>query len=169
MWYHFKLYKDMKTNTDDTLIFSNRKAAFNFDVIKTYTAGIVLYGDETSSLKNKNGSISETFCYIDNGEIFIKNMYIKSKPGVVFREDTSERRDRKLLLNKKEIKQLKEEVEQQGMTIIPLKLIRNNKRLYKVIIGLCKGKKMYDKRNDLKEKDIERDIRSKLKQYRYDD
>lgn len=155
----------MKTNTDETLIFSNRKAAFNFDVLKTYTAGIVLYGDEVSSLRTRNGGISETFCYIENGEMFIKNMYIKGKPGVVFRDDNSERRDRKLLLNKKEIEKLKEEVEQQGMTIIPLKLIRNNRQLYKVVIGLCKGKKMYDKRNDLKKKDIERDLQQRLKNY----
>ena len=150
----------MKQENSNILI-QNRKATFNYEVVDTYMAGIVLYGDEVKSLKAHNGTISEAYCYINNGECFITNMYIKGNP-CVFRKDNDETRLRKLLLNKKEINNLKEKVEKNGMTIIPLKVI-TNKRLIKVILGLCKGKKLYDKRNSIKERDIQREIDREFK------
>lgn len=150
----------MKQHNSNILI-QNRKANFNYEIIDTYTAGIVLYGDEVKSLKSSNGTISEAYCYINNEECFITNMYIKSNP-CAFRNDKDETRLRKLLLNKKEIKYLKEKIEKNGMTIIPLKII-TVRNLIKVIIGLCKGKKNYDKRNAIKERDIQRDINREFK------
>lgn len=150
----------MKKETTNILV-QNRKATFNYEIIDTYMTGIVLYGDEVKSIKSHNGTISESYCYINNGECFITNMYIKSNPST-FRKDNDETRLRKLLLNKKEITSLKEKLEKKGMALIPLKVI-NHHNLVKVILGLCKGKKLYDKRNDIKERDIRRDIDRELK------
>lgn len=144
-----------------TILVQNRKANFNYEIIDTYMTGIVLYGDEVKSLKAHNGTISESYCYINEGECFITNMYIKGNPCAI-RKDKDEMRLRKLLLNKKEIVYLKEKIDKNGMTLIPLKVI-NHKGFVKLIIGLCKGKKLYDKRNSIKERDIQKEIDRNLK------
>lgn len=145
------------------VILENRKARFNYEILETFTAGIQLFGDEVVSLRSHSGSITEAYAYVSEGECFITNMYIKSPGNIMFRT-IDETRTRKLLLNKKEIKYLQSKVEISGMTIVPLKLIKY-KNLYKVILGLAKGKKNYDKRQTIKERDIKRDIDTKLKHF----
>lgn len=142
-------------------ISENRKAKFNYNIEETYTCGIQLFGDEVVSLRNRTVSISESFCIIHNNECFINNMYIKAHENLIFR-DKDETRQRKLLLHKREILKLAKKIERAGYTIIPLKIIKV-KNLYKVVIGLAKGKKIYDKRETIKSRDIERDTMKELK------
>lgn len=144
-------------------IFENRKAKYNYSILETYTCGIELYGDEVVSLRNRTCSITEAFCVINKGECFINNMYIKAPSNIMFRT-ADETRSRKLLLHKKEIIKLDEKVAQAGLTIVPLKIVKV-KNLYKIIIALAKGKKLYDKRETIKERDINRDLAKQLKSY----
>ena len=145
------------------IISENRKAKFNYFIEDTYTCGIQLFGDEVVSLRNRTCSISESFCIINNGECFINNMYIKSPNNIMFRT-VDETRQRKLLLHKHEILKLNNKIEKAGYTIIPLKIIKV-KNLYKVVIGLVKGKKLVDKRDTIKKRDIERELQKSIKQY----
>lgn len=150
--------KEIKTIT------TNKKAFHNYSVEDEYTAGIVLLGCEIKSIRSGETNISDSYCVFQNGnELFIKNMYIKpygNRDGFTFKLDPT--RDRKLLLTKHELRKLKQKVSQKGMTIVPLKVIINEGGYCKVIIGLCKGKHTYDKREDLKQKDIKRDIEREL-------
>lgn len=132
----------------------NRKAHFNYEILESFTAGIVLTGSEVKAIRNGKITISESFCTIDNNEVFVKNSNISIKESTFFSSNPT--RDRKLLLNKTEIKRLKRGVEQKGNTIIPLRLFVNEKGFIKVEIALCRGKKNYDKRETIKERDLER-------------
>lgn len=136
----------------------NRKAHFDYHIIKEYTAGLILKGSEVKSLRFGNANISEAFLYEKNGEIWITNMWI-DKYTQAFYTNHDERRERKLLLNKKEILEIKSEVESGGLTLIPLKVLTINNK-FKLIFGIAKGKKNWDKRNTIKSRDIERDIRN---------
>lgn len=139
----------------------NRKARHEFDVEKTFEAGIVLKGTEVKSLRNGKASLQESFAYLQNGEVWLRNMYIKRyEQGSYYNHD--ERRSRKLLLNKREIAELDKAVTQQGYTIVPLKLYFK-KGYAKVLIGLARGKKKYDKRQDIKERDMKRELDRKVK------
>lgn len=140
----------------------NRQAFFNYEVIERFEAGVQLMGSEVKSLKAGNGNMSEAFCVFVGGELFIKNMHITEykESGKLNHVPL---RDRKLLLHKKELSKLSSLVATKGLTIIPLKVYVNNKSLIKVEIGLCKGKKTYDKRESLKAKDIDRDIKRTIK------
>ncbi len=132
----------------------NRKARFNYFIEKTYEAGIVLSGTEIKSIRKGSANFNDAYISINNGEAFIKNMYIaKYEEGNRFNHD--ERRDRKLLLHKNEIKKLQSEVETAGYTIVPLKLYFNG-NYAKVEIALAKGKKLYDKRETIKKRDLDR-------------
>lgn len=134
----------------------NRKAYHEYQVLKEYTAGIQLCGSEVKSLRANNANITDAYVYISNNEVFIKNAYI-SKYNESSYLNHDERQDRKLLLHKKEINELTRKVKDVGMTIIPLEIFLLNGR-YKVKIGLCKGKKLWDKRESLKEKDLKRSL-----------
>ena len=142
----------------------NRKAKFNYSILETYTAGIELFGSEVVSLRNNTASISESYCIINNGECFINNMYIKNPKNIQFNK-IEETRQRKLLLHKKEIIRLNEKINQTGITLIPLKVIIQ-RNLFKVVIGLAKGKKLYDKRETIKTRDIQRNIEKQLKYFK---
>ncbi len=132
----------------------NRKARFNYFIEKTYEAGIVLSGTEIKSIRKGSANFNDAYISINNGEAFIKNMYIaKYEEGNRFNHD--ERRDRKLLLHKNEIKKLQSEVETAGYTIVPLRLYFNG-NYAKVEIALAKGKKLYDKRETIKKRDLDR-------------
>ncbi len=132
----------------------NRKARFNYFIEKTYEAGIVLSGTEIKSIRKGSANFNDAYIFINNGEAFIKNMYIaKYEEGNRFNHD--ERRDRKLLLHKNEIKKLQSEVETAGYTIVPLKLYFNG-NYAKIEIALAKGKKLYDKRETIKKRDLDR-------------
>lgn len=136
----------------------NKKAYFENTVLKNYTAGIQLFGSEVKSIRNNEVSINEAYCQIIDGEIFIKNMYIAEYAMSGKHYNHKPIRDRKLLLNKKEILYLKERVFKETLTIIPLSVFITANGLIKIDIGLAKGKKNWDKRQDLKSKDVEREL-----------
>ncbi len=134
----------------------NKKAYFDYYILKEIEAGIVLKGTEIKSIRDNKVQIKDSFVRIKNDEAYVINMFIdKYKEGNQFNHE--ETRTRKLLLHKKEIKSLKNEVEMQGISIIPLKIyIKNNKA--KLLIGVAKGKKLYDKRETIKKRDLEREV-----------
>ena len=139
----------------------NRKAKHDYFIEDIYEAGIVLTGTEIKSVRAGNANIKDSYGVIKNNEIFLLNMFISQyKEGNIFNHD--ETRTRKLLLHKKEIKKISEKVNTQGLTLIPLKLYFKN-NILKVELSICRGKKNYDKREALKEKDIKRNINKQLK------
>lgn len=142
----------------------NKRAEFDYAVLDKYTAGIVLCGAEIKSIRAGKAGLVDTFCYIHNGEIWVKNMYIAEYAFGSY-NNHKERRDRKLLLNKKEIRNLQQETQSPGYTIVPLRLFIDDNGRAKLIIGLCKGKKEYDKRASLKEKDDRREMERFIKRY----
>jgi|LFIK01.1.fsa_nt_gi SsrA-binding protein len=139
----------------------NKKARHEFTIEDTYEAGLSLKGTEVKSLRDGKASLNESFAYLKNGEIWLKNMYIKPyEHGSYYNHD--ERRDRKLLLKRREIREIEKSINQKGKTLVPLKLYF--KRGYaKLLIGLASGKKQYDKREDIKEKDLKRELDRKVK------
>ena len=133
----------------------NKKANFDYFIEETIECGIELKGTEIKSLRNGSGDLKDTFALIRNGEVFLHNMYIaKYEEGNIFNHD--ERRTRKLLLHKHEIKKLKDKVDREGYSLVPLKayLVKNK---VKVLLGVGKGKKLYDKRETIKERDLKRE------------
>ena len=130
---------------------TNKKAYYDYFVTKEIEAGIELTGTEIKSVRKGSANLKDTFARIKNGEVFVVNMYIaKYDEGNRFNHD--ERRSRKLLLHKKEILRLQEDVRLEGYTLVPLKLyFKGNKA--KILLGVCKGKKLYDKRESIKERD----------------
>ena len=133
----------------------NKKANFDYFIEETIECGIELKGTEIKSLRNGSGDLKDTFALIRSGEVFLHNMYIaKYEEGNIFNHD--ERRTRKLLLHKNEIKKLKEKVDREGYSLVPLKayLVKNR---VKILLGLGKGKKLYDKRETIKERDLKRE------------
>jgi SsrA-binding protein len=136
----------------------NRKAKHDYEIIDTYDSGIVLTGSEVKSLRDGSGSIVESFCQFKGNELFLVNSYIPTKSTFSRFTAHQERGERKLLLNRSELTKLQKGVSQKGMTIVPLRMFSNDKGLVKVKIGLCRGKHNYDKREDIKRRDIERDM-----------
>lgn len=136
----------------------NKKARFEYELLDKYMAGIVLGGTEIKSIRESKASISESFCeFNDNGELFIINMQIDEySHGSHYNHKP--KAERKLLLNKKELKKLHKEVNTSGLTIIPLNLFLNERGLAKLNIALAKGKKLYDKRETMKDRDNKRDL-----------
>ena len=133
----------------------NRQANYNYFVIETYEAGIVLKGTEIKSIRNGKCNIKDSYAIIKNGEVFLLNAHISPyENGNMFNHE--ETRTRKLLLNKREIFKLRDKVMIEGNTLIPLKIFFSKGKA-KVLIGVCKGKKNYDKRESIKEKDIARE------------
>jgi len=145
-------------------ITKNRKAYFDYEILKQYTAGIILLGSEVKSIRNKDVSIKEAYCHVIDNEMWLKGMHISQFKESGMFQNHEPLRDRKLLLNKKEIIKLQEKASQNGLTIIPLKVIITGKGLIKVDIGLGIGKKNYDKRISLKEKDLKRDADRSINQ-----
>lgn len=141
----------------------NRKANHDYYVEEVIEAGIVLTGTEIKSIRAGNCNIKDCYGIIKNGEVFLLNMYVgQYKEGNIFNHE--ETRSRKLLLHKKEIKKLLQAVELKGLTLVPLKLYFKNNKL-KVALGVCRGKKDYDKRESIKERDIKREVAKRLKNY----
>lgn len=135
----------------------NKKASFEYFFVDTYTAGIVLTGTEIKSIRMGKASLVDTFCYIHNGEIWVKGMNISPYFYGSYNNHES-KRDRKLLLNKKEIHNLQEDTKQVGYTIIPTLLFIDDHGRAKLDIALCRGKKEFDKRQTLKEKEDRREM-----------
>lgn len=136
----------------------NKRAHFEYELIDEYTAGIVLTGTEIKSLRNSKASISESFCeFNERGELFTVNMNIEEYAyGTRFNHRP--KAQRKLLLNKKELKKLHKEVKNSGLTIVPLRLFINDKGFAKMRIALARGKKLYDKRETIKDRENKRDL-----------
>lgn len=148
----------MSTNTPTI---KNRKARHEYHVEETYEAGIVLKGTEVKSIRNGNASLGESFAYLQDGEVWLRDMYIKPyKQGSFANHD--ERRPRKLLLKKREIAELDKAIDRKGYTLIPLKLYFK-KGYAKILLGLAKGKQQHDKREDIKERDVKRELDRKYK------
>lgn len=135
----------------------NKRASFDYEFIDTYTAGIVLTGTEIKSIRMGKASLVDTFCYFVREELWVKNMHI-SEYFYGSYNNHSARRDRKLLLNRKELSKLERDSQTPGFTIVPVRMFINEKGLAKVVIALAKGKKQFDKRESLKEKDARREM-----------
>ena len=144
----------------------NKRARFEFEIIDQYTAGIVLTGTEIKSIRNSQASISECFCeFNERGELFVVNMYIEIYSfGSSFNH--TPRGSRKLLLQKRELNKLSREVQNVGLTIVPLRLFINDKGFAKLVIALAKGKRLYDKRETIKDRDNQRNLDRIKKDYR---
>ena len=136
----------------------NKRARFEYELIDQYTAGIVLTGTEIKSIRNSKASIAESFCeFNEKGELFAINMYVEEYfYGTRFNHKP--RSARKLLLNKKELKKLEKEVKKKGLTIVPLRLFINDNGYAKLQISLARGKKLYDKRETIKDRDNKRSL-----------
>lgn len=142
----------------------NKKASFEYFFIETYTAGIVLTGTEIKSIRLGKASLADTFCYITNGEIWVKGMNISPYFYGSYSNHES-KRERKLLLTKREIAKLQSATQQTGYTIVPLLVFIDEHGRAKIDIALCKGKKEYDKRQTLKEKEDRREMDRAMKHY----
>ena len=135
----------------------NKRAIFDYEIIDTYTAGIVLTGTEIKSIRLGKASLADAYCYVTNGEVWVKNMYIAEYFYGSYNNHT-ERRERKLLLTRKEIRKLEKDGKEAGFTIVPLRMFINERGLAKLVIGLGRGKKEYDKRQSIKEREDKRSI-----------
>ena len=133
----------------------NKRATFDYAIGDTFTAGLVLTGTEIKSIRQGKASLADTFCYVDKGEVWVKNMYIAEYFYGTYNNHAA-RRDRKLLLNKKEIAKLEKTGKESGFTIVPLRLFINDRGLAKLVIGVARGKKEYDKRQSIKEREDKR-------------
>jgi len=147
----------------DIMEILNRKVKHDYFIDEVFETGIVLTGTEIKSIRNGDCNIKDCYGIIKNHEVFLLNMFVGMyKEGNIFNHEES--RDRKLLLHKKEIKKLEQYIERKGYTLIPVKLYFKDNRL-KVALGVCHGKKEYDKRDAIKERDIKREVAKNLKRY----
>lgn len=135
----------------------NKRATFDYNITDTYTAGIVLTGTEIKSIRLGKASLVDTFCYVTNGEVWVKNMYIAEYFYGTYNNHEA-RRNRKLLLNKKEIDRIEKAGKETGYSIIPMRLFINQRGLAKLVIGIGRGKKEYDKRQSIKEREDKRSM-----------
>lgn len=140
----------------------NRRATFDYEIIETFTAGIVLTGTEIKSIRLGKAGLTDTYCLCENREVWVKNMYIAEYSFASYNNHATHR-DRKLLLNRKEINRLLKAAQQPGYNIVPLRLFINDRGLAKLVIAVAKGKKMYDKRQAIKEREDKRSIDRMMK------
>lgn len=141
---------------------NNRQAYFHYFIEDKYVAGIALMGTEVKSIRDGKLSFNDAFCLFDEGELWVRGLFIASySHGTA--NNHIEVHDRKLLLNKRELKKIEAKLKEKGYTIVPLKVFFNEKNFVKVEIGLGKGKKLYDKRETIKSRDVEKDIKRYLK------
>ena len=139
------------------VVIKNKKATFLYELLEVYTAGIVLTGTEIKSIRMGKASIVESYCYFINTDLWIKGMHV-AEYWWANRYNHDPNRERKLLLSKKELLKLKKRTQEKGLTIIPTKLFINEKGYAKLDIALAKGKKVFDKREDIKKKDPKREM-----------
>ena len=144
------------------IVIKNKRATFDYELIDKYQAGIVLVGTEIKSIRLCKASLVDTFCYFNDGELWVKGMNISEYFYGTYNNHLP-RRDRKLLLNKRELAKLRRQTKETGFTIVPTKLFLNEKGLAKLEIAVAKGKKEYDKRESLKEKDDKRQMDRAMK------
>jgi SsrA-binding protein len=143
----------------------NKRAFFDFEIMDTYTAGLMLTGTEIKSIRNGKAHINEAFCQIKKGELFIINMYVDVYEfGSYLNHEP--RRARKLLLNKREVKQIVKKITEKGLTVIPIKIFLSERGLAKIEVAVAKGKKTHDKRQSIKSKDIKRETDRVVRNYK---
>ncbi len=141
---------------------NNRQAYYNYHIEDKYVAGLVLLGTEVKSIREGKVSFNDSFCLFDSGELWVRGLYIAEyKLGTTNNHIAVH--DRKLLLNKRELKKLQSALKEKGLTIVPLRVFFNEKQLVKLEIGLAKGKKIHDKRETIKQRDTEKEIKRYLK------
>lgn len=151
----------MKPNIQQKISIKNRRASFDYSLIETFTAGIVLLGTEIKAIREGKVSLVDSFCYFRNGEVFVRNLNISIyTEGNLYNHEPT--RERKLLLNKQELTKLQKKLVDKGLTLIPTLLFTSDSGYAKLEIAVAKGKKMFDKRDDMKAKDIDRDIKRKF-------
>jgi len=147
------------------IIAKNKKAFFNYEILENYEAGVSLKGSEVKSIKEGRISLKESYAEIKDGEVFLVNCHISPYEAAnIFNHDPL--REKKLLLHKQEIKRLTGKVHEKGLTLIPTKVLINDRGTVKVEISLAKGKRAYQKREVIRERDRDREMRAELKKYR---
>jgi SsrA-binding protein len=149
----------MKIDTKISLILKNKKAYFNYEILETEVAGIKLVGTEVKSIRQKKVSFNDSYCLFINGELWVRNLHISEYDlkGYVTHDP---KRDKKLLLTKKQLLKFQKQIEIKGLTIVPLAIQNSDRGIIKINIGLVKGKKQYDKKISIKEKDLDRDMKN---------
>ncbi|MCC6371625.1 MAG: SsrA-binding protein SmpB [Bacteroidia bacterium] len=141
----------------NTVNIENRRAKFDFQFLDTLTAGLVLRGTEIKSIREGKAGLTDSYCYFKNDELFIRNFHITEYENASF-YNHEPMRERKLLLSRQELNKLQRRVKDSGLTIVPIKLFINEKGFAKLNIALARGKKEFDKREDIKKRDVEREM-----------
>lgn len=145
----------------NNILIDNRKANYNYFLLEEYVAGIVLVGCEIKSIRNRDVNMSDSYCTFVGNELIIKNMHISPYKNSGFTyKDYDSKRDRKLLLTKRELRKLQKDVQAKGYTIVPVNLYTNDKGLVKLTIAMAKGKHTYDKSQTIKERDLDREMKN---------
>ena len=145
----------------NNILIDNRKANYNYFLLEEYVAGIVLEGCEVKSIRNRDVNMSDSYCTFVDNELVIKNMHISPYKNSGFTyKDYDPKRDRKLLLTKRELRKLQKDVQAKGYTIVPVNLYTNDKGLVKLTISMAKGKHTYDKSQTIKERDLDREMKN---------
>lgn len=144
----------------DKIFVKNKKAFFNFEIIESEIAGVMLIGSEVKSIKNGNVNFTDSYCMFNNNELWLKNLNVSNYKNSLDKPEPQ--RDRKLLMTKSQIKKFQRKVEEKGLAIVPLNIFVNDKGIIKIEIALAKGKREYDKKNVIRERDLDRDMK---KQY----
>ena len=145
----------------NNILIDNRKANYNYFLLEEYVAGIALIGCEVKSIRNRDVNMSDSYCTFIGNELIIKNMHISPYKNSGFTyKDYDPKRDRKLLLTKRELRKLQKDVQVKGYTIVPVNLYTNDKGLVKLTIAMAKGKHTYDKSQTIKERDLDREMKN---------
>ncbi|MBO4592675.1 MAG: SsrA-binding protein SmpB [Bacteroidaceae bacterium] len=155
-----------KNDIKSSVIIKNRKAEFDYFFLSRFTAGIVLTGTEIKSIRQSRASLVDTYCYVSGREVWVKNMYIAEYFYGSFNNHNI-RRDRKLLLNRREITRIEQQLKNPGLTVVPTQLYINEQGRAKLEIALARGKKMYDKRATMKDRDDQREMERATKNHPY--
>ncbi|OAV68121.1 SsrA-binding protein [Bacteroidales bacterium Barb6XT] len=147
----------MKEKISNNIQIKNKRATFDYELLETYTTGMVLTGTEIKSIRLGKASLVDTYCIAEKGEIWVKNMYVAEYFYGTYNNHVA-RRDRKLLLSKKEIRKIESAARNSGFTVIPVRLFINDRGLAKLVIAVAKGKREYDKRESIRERDDKREM-----------
>ena len=146
-----------KEKLTNQITIKNKRASFDYELLETFTAGLVLTGTEIKSIRLGKASLVDTFAIVEHGEVWVKNMYVAEYFFGTY-NNHAPRRDRKLLLNRKEIRRLQTAAKDRGFTLVPTRLFINERGLAKLVLAIARGKKEYDKRQSIRERDDRREI-----------
>ena len=146
-----------KEKPTNQITIKNKRASFDYELLETFTAGLVLTGTEIKSIRLGKASLVDTFAIVERGEVWVKNMYVAEYFFGTY-NNHAPRRDRKLLLNRKEIRRLQTAAKDRGFTLVPIRLFINERGLAKLVLAIARGKKEYDKRQSIRERDDRREM-----------